>query len=164
MMNVPIKYLPKHITKKDKKIISHELKKSRKAYKKNKYITRKQISSYKSKPSQHILNVKKLYNIDKLVINSNLSKKTGCSINSLRKIVSKGQGAYYSSGSRPNQTSHSWGLARLASSISGGKASAIDYKILENGCSKSSKALKLAKKAKLKYKNGTHRVRKTKLF
>lgn len=163
-MNVPIKYLPKHITNKDKKIISHELKKSRKAYKKNKYITRKQISSYKSKPSQHILNVKKLYNIDKLVINSNLSKKTGCSINSLRKIVNKGQGAYYSSGSRPNQTSHSWGLARLASSISGGKASAIDYKILETGCSKSSKALKLAKKAKLKYKNGTHRVRKTKLF
>ena len=163
-MNVPIKYLPKHITKKDKKTISNELKKSRKAYKKNKYITRKQISSYKSKPSQHILNVKKLYNIDKLVINSNLSRKTGCSINSLRKIVNKGQGAYYSSGSRPNQTSHSWGLARLASSISGGKASAIDYKILENGCSKSSKALKLAKKAKLKYKNGTHRVRKTKLF
>jgi len=163
-MNVPIKYLPKYITKKDKKIISNELKKSRKAYKKNSYITRKHISSYKSKPSQHILNVKKLYNIDKLVINPNLSKKTGCSINSLRKIVNKGQGAYYSSGSRPNQTSHSWGLARLASSISGGKASAIDYKILENGCIKSSKALKLAKKAKLKYKNGTRRVRKTKLF
>jgi hypothetical protein len=163
-MNVPIKYLPKYITKKDKKIISNELKKSRKAYKKNSYITRKHISSYKSKPSQHILNVKKLYNIDKLVINPNLSKKTGCSINSLRKIVNKGQGAYYSSGSRPNQTSHSWGLARLASSISGGKASAIDYKILENGCIKSSKALKLAKKAKLKYKSGTRRVRKTKLF
>ena len=163
-MNVPIKYLPKHITKKDKKIISNELRKSRKAYKKNKYITRKRISSYKSKPSQHILNVKKLYNIDKLVINSNLSKKTGCSINSLRKIVNKGQGAYYSSGSRPNQTSHSWGLARLASSISGGKASAVDYKILENGCSKSSKALRLAKKAKIKYNFGTRRVRKTKLL
>ena len=163
-MNVPIKYLPKHITKKDKKTLISELKKSRKAYRKNSYYTRKRISSYKSKPSQHILNVKKLYNVDKLVINSNLSKKTGCSINSLRKIVNKGQGAYYSSGSRPNQTSHSWGLARLASSISGGKASAIDYKILENGCSKSSKALKLAKKAKLKYNFGTHRVRKTKLL
>lgn len=163
-MNVPIKYLPKHITKKDKKTLVKELKKSRKAYKKNNYYTRKKISSYKSKPSQHILNVKKLYNIDKLVINSNLSKKTGCSINSLRKIVNKGQGAYYSSGSRPNQTSHSWGLARLASSISGGKASAIDYKILEDGCTKSSKALKLAKKAKLKYKYGTRRVRKIKLF
>lgn len=163
-MNVPIKYLPKHISKKDKKTLVNELKKSRKAYKKNNYYTRKHISSYKSKPSQHILNVKKIYNLDKLVINSNLSKKTGCSINSLRKIVNKGRGAYYSSGSRPNQSSHSWGLARLASSISGGKASAIDYKILENGCNKSSKALKLAKKVKLKYKFGTHRVRKTKLF
>jgi hypothetical protein len=163
-MNVPIKYLPKHISKKDKKTIVKELKKSRKAYKKQSYYTRKHISSYKSKPSQHILNVKKLYNIDKLAINANLSHKTGCSINSLRKIVNKGQGAYYSSGSRPNQTSHSWGLARLASSISGGKASAIDYKILEHGCSKSSKALKLAKKAKLKYNFGTRRVRKTRLI
>ena len=163
-MNVPIKYLPKHISKKDKRIIANELKKSRKAYKKHKYYTRKHVASYKSKPSQHILNVKKLYNIDKLAIDSNLSKKTGCSINSLRKIVNKGQGAYYSSGSRPNQSSHSWGLARLASSISGGKASAIDYKILENGCGKSSKALKLAKKAKLKYNFGTHRVRKTRLL
>jgi hypothetical protein len=163
-MNVPIKYLPKHISKKDKKTIVKELKKSRKAYKKQSYYTRKHISSYKSKPSQHIINVKKLYNIDKLAINANLSHKTGCSINSLRKIVNKGQGAYYSSGSRPNQTSHSWGLARLASSISGGKASAIDYKILEHGCSKSSKALKLAKKAKLKYNFGTRRVRKTRLI
>ena len=163
-MIVPIKYLPKHITKKDKKIIVNELKKSRKAYKKKSYYTRKQISSYKSKPSQHILNVKKIYNLDKLVINSNLSKKTGCSMNSLRKIVNKGQGAYYSSGSRPNQTSHSWGLARLASSISGGKASAVDYKILEQGCTKSSKALKLAKKARIKYKFGTRRVKKTKFL
>ena len=120
--------------------------------------------SKNTKPTQKILNVKKLYNIDKLVVNANLSKKTGCSINSLRKIVNKGQGAYYSSGSRPNQSSHSWGLARLASSISGGKASAIDYKILEDGCSKSSKALKLAKKAQIKYNFGTRRVRKTKLL
>jgi hypothetical protein len=163
-MNVPIKYLPKHINKKDKKMLSSELKKSRKAYKKHSYITRKHIASYRSKPSKHLYNVKKLYNINKLVLNANLSKKTGCSINSLRKIVNKGQGAYYSSGSRPNQNSHSWGLARLASSISGGKASAIDYKILENGCGKSSKALKLAKKAQIKYKYGTHRVRKTKLL
>jgi hypothetical protein len=85
-------------------------------------------------------------------------------MNSLRKIVNKGQGAYYSSGSRPNQTSHSWGLARLASSISGGKASAVDYKILEQGCTKSSKALKLAKKARIKYKFGTRRVKKTKFL
>jgi hypothetical protein len=52
----------------------------------------------------------------------------------------------------------------LASSISGGKASAVDYKILEDGCSKSSKALRLAKKAKIKYNFGTRRVRKTRLL
>jgi hypothetical protein len=72
-----------------RKIIANELKKSRKAYKKNNYYTRKSIDSYKSKPSHHILNVKKIYNLNKLVINTNLSKKTGCSINSLRKIYNK---------------------------------------------------------------------------
>jgi hypothetical protein len=81
----------------------------------------------------------------------------------LRKIVNKGRGAYFSSGSRPNQTSESWGLARLASSITGGKAAAVDYSILEQGCSKNSKALKLAKQAKKKHGHGTRRVAKIKL-
>jgi hypothetical protein len=138
--------------------------KSKKLYKKDKYYTREKLSSYKHKKSNHILNASKIYDIKTITPNKELAEKTGCSISALKQIVKKGEGAYYSSGSRPNQTSHSWGLARLASSISGGKASAIDYKILENGCSKSSKALKLAKKAKLKYNFGTRRVRKTKLF
>ena len=50
----------------------------------------------------------------------------------LKKKFQKGQGAYFSSGSRPNQTGHSWGYARMASAITGGKAAAIDYHILEN--------------------------------
>ena len=66
----------------------------------------------------------------------------------LRKIVSKGMGAYYSSGSRPNQTAESWGIARLASAITGGKSAVVDYHLLEKGCNKKSKSLKLAKKAK----------------
>ena len=48
-MNIPIKYLPKKLTKKDKKILKKELKKSRKGYKKGKYITRKKVKSFKSK-------------------------------------------------------------------------------------------------------------------
>ena len=56
-------------------------------------------------------------------------------------------GAYYSSGSRPNQTAESWGIARLASAITSGKSAVIDYHLLEEGCKKNSKALKLAKKA-----------------
>jgi len=159
-MNIPIKYLPKRLNFKDKKLQVKQLKATRKAYKKAIYITRKPLSSYTSKKSQHIINAERLYKIKNLTVNSNLSKKTGCSINSLNKIVNKGQGAYYSSGSRPNQTAHSWGLARLASSISGGKAAAIDYKILEAGCSNTSKALKLAKKAKRTHGFGTRRVAK----
>jgi hypothetical protein len=68
-------------------------------------------------------------------------------MSALQKIVKKGEGAYYSSGSRPNQSPQSWGYARLASALTSGKAAAVDYDILEKGCSKRSKALTLAKKA-----------------
>ena len=81
----------------------------------------------------------------------------------LKKMFKKGQGAYFSSGSRPNQTGHSWGYARLASAITGGKASAVDYKILEENCKKNSKALKLAKKAYKKYHKGRKRVKQVKI-
>jgi hypothetical protein len=159
-MSIPIKYLPKRLTLKDRKQQLRQLKKSKNAYNKHIYITRKKVKSYKSKKSQHVLKAQKIYNLNNIAVNNNLSKKTGCSINSLRKIVNKGHGAYFSSGSRPNQSAQSWGLARLASSISGGKAAAVDYSILEQGCSKNSKALKLARQAKKKHGHGTRRVPK----
>jgi hypothetical protein len=162
-LNIPIKYLPKRLSNKDRKKQLRQLKISRNAYKKNIYITRKKVKSYKSKKSQHLLKAQKIYKLATISVNANLSKRTGCSINSLRKIVNKGRGAYFSSGSRPNQSAESWGLARLASSITGGKAAAVDYSILEQGCSKNSKALKLAKQAKKKHGHGTRRVAKIKL-
>ena len=162
-MNIPLKYLPKKLTKNDKIKQAKQLKKSRKAYKKGIYIHRKPITSYKSKKSHHILNAEKIYKIKKLTINDTLVKKTGCSIKALNQIVKKGQGAYYSSGSRPNQSAHSWGIARLASSITGGKAAAVDYNILENGCVNGSKALKLAKKSRIKNGYGTRKVAKIKI-
>ena len=87
-------------------------------------------------------------------------KATGCSRKALSKIINKGQGAYFSSGSRPNQTAQSWGIARLASAITSGKAAAVDYTILEKGCKPGSKALKLAKIARKKHGHGTRRVPK----
>ena len=83
-------------------------------------------------------------------LNNFLSKQTGCSLKGLKQIYKKGQGAYYSSGSRPNQTADSWAYARVASSITGGKSSKVDYHILEKTCKKGSKALKLAKTLKLR--------------
>ena len=40
----------------------------------------------------------------------------------IAKVLDKGRGAYFSSGSRPNQTPESWARARLASVIMGGPA------------------------------------------
>jgi len=148
MSSIPKKYVPDRLSKKDKKKQIKELKKSRKLYKKKKYYTRKKVKSFKSKRSNHLLNVKKIFGIDKLKVNKKLSKKTGCSKKSLDKIVNRGAGAYFQSGSRPNQTPQSWGIARLASAITGGKSAVVDYHLLEKGCKKNSKALKLAKKAK----------------
>jgi DNA-binding Xre family transcriptional regulator len=157
---VPIRYVPNNLTKKDKQKQIKMLQKSRKMYKKNKYYTRKSISSYKNKKSSHIMDARKIYKIDKITPNKELASKTGCSLQALRQIVKKGEGAYYSSGSRPNQTSQSWGLARLASSITGGKAAAVDYDILNKGCDHNKKAFKLANKAKRQYKSGHSKTKK----
>ena len=154
----PKKYVPKNLSKKDEKKQKIMLKLSQKLYNKKKYYIREKVKSFKSKKSQHIIKAEKVYNIKKIIPNKELSKKTGCSITGLRKIVKKGQGAYYSSGSRPNQTAHSWGRARLASAITGAKSSQIDYHILKKHCKKNSKALRLADRSK--YKNKIRRVSK----
>jgi hypothetical protein len=160
-IKVPIRYLPKSLTNKDKKKQVAMLLKSRKMYKNKKYFSRKQLSSYKNKKSNHILDAQKIYNINNITPNADLAKKTGCSIEALKQIVKKGEGAYFSSGSRPNQTAQSWGLARLASSITAGKAAAVDYNILDKGCDHNKKAFKLANKSKKMYKFGHSKTRKT---
>tara|TARA_Y100001937_G_scaffold116670_1_gene168904 strand:+ start:21 stop:416 length:396 start_codon:yes stop_codon:yes gene_type:complete len=63
---------------------------------------------------------------DEKWIHDNIITRTG-----QRKIIDKGMGAYYSSGSRPNQTPMSWGRARLASVILGGPSRKIDKAIWE---------------------------------
>ena len=148
---VNIRYLPYRLTKKDREKQIGMLKKSQKMYKKHVYYTRQKLSSYKSKKSKHILKAEKMYDLDTVKPNKELAEKTKCSVYALEKIVNKGAGAYFSSGSRPNQTGQSWGVARLASAITGGKASLIDYSILKTGCRSNSKALQLANKNKRKW-------------
>ena len=139
---VPVRYLPKSLSKKDRKLQAKMLLKSRRLYKssKSKYYTRKKLASYTNKPSNHISNAIKIYKIDKINPNPILFRK--------------GEGAYYSSGSRPNQSPQSWGYARLASSITGGKAAAVDYNIIDKGCKHNKKAFILANKSRKKYKYG----------
>ena len=156
----PIRYLPKSLTKKDKKKQKNMILKSKKLYKTHKYYTRKNVSSYKHKKSKHLSNAREIYDIKNITPNSELALKTGCKLEALKQIVKKGEGAYYSSGSRPNQTAQSWGLARLASSLTAGKSAAVDYDIIQKGCNHKSKAFILANKSKKMYKYGHSKTRK----
>jgi len=139
---IPARYAPiKGITRKDRKKALRAIKKSRRLYTRGIYYPRPHLSSFESKPSSHVKRAMQQYQVAKIVPNRQLSKKTRCSVKALQKIVNKGEGAYYSSGSRPNQTAQSWGYARLASTITGGPASKIDHSILEEGCQPNSPAL-----------------------
>ena len=168
----PMRYVPSNLTRKDKKTQIAMLLKSKQLYKKHKYYTRKQVVSYtntntntntnananknknKNKKSNHIMNARRIYNIQTMTPNKELERKTGCSLSALNQIVKKGEGAYYSSGSRPNQTPQSWGLARLASALTAGKAAAVDYDIIDKGCKHNKKAFMLANKSRKKYNHG----------
>jgi len=84
-------------------------------------------TSAPNKRSNWVEKFEKKYGVkitDKEFIHKNIITKTG-----QEKIILKGKGAYYSSGSRPNQTAYSWGLARLASVILGGPSRRIDKDI-----------------------------------
>jgi len=143
------KYVPKYLSNTDKKKQISELKKSIRLQKIKKYHIREKIKSFKSKTSNHIKNAKRIYQIKSLKPNKELEKKTKCKLIGLEKIVKKGVGAYFTSGSRPSQTPHSWAYARLASAITGGKSAKVDIDILKKYCKKNSLPIKFYNK---KYK------------
>ena len=155
-MYIPQRYIPKSLSNTDTTKQYKNILKSRKLYTRGKYFERPKVKSFKNKKSNHITNAKQMYKIEHFGPTRELSKKTRCTMKTLNKIVNKGKGAYFSSGSRPNQTPESWGIARLASSVTGGKASMVDYNLLEEGCAKNSPALKLARRNK----RGIRRTRK----
>lgn len=145
-LNVPRKYNPTYLSKKDREKQDKNLRKSRRLYKKGVYYSRPKVKTFKSRKSSHLKKAKNMYGVSEINSTKELSKKTQCTQESLEKIINKGRGAYYSSGSRPNQSAESWGIARLASSLTGGNAAIVDYHILKSGCKSSSKARKLARK------------------
>ena len=113
------KYVPKSLSKTDKA-------KQVKSIKEGK--DRPKVD-YKTKRSSHTVKYEKKYGrpiTDLQYIYKNIISKTG-----VDKIMDKGYGAYYSSGSRPNVTKEQWAYARLASVITGGKARQVDKDIWE---------------------------------
>ena len=51
----------------------------------------------------------------------NIAKITGIPFKAIDEVYKKGEGAFYSSGSRPNQTPSSWARGRIYAFIMGGK-------------------------------------------
>ena len=145
------KYLPRSLSTRDKRKQGRELRKSRRLYNRGIYHSRPKVDSFRSRKSSHVQKAEKMYGVKSIGATAELARKTGCSRSTLAGIIRKGEGAYYSSGSRPNQTAQSWGVARLASAITAGKASKVDFHLLREGCNRnSSKALRLASQKKKK--------------
>lgn len=116
---VPKRYIPETLSEKDKK-------KQIKSIFENK--DRPKVK-YKERRSSWVVKFEEKYGVpitDTDYIDENILKEEG-----QKQIINKGMGAYYSSGSRPNQTPYSWGYGRLASVILGGKARRLDEKIWE---------------------------------
>ena len=115
---IPKQYAPASLTPADRK-------KQIKSIREGK--PRPKVESFKSKRSGHVADFEKKYGY-KITNDSRISKeiisKTG-----IDKILAKGRGAYYSAGSRPNQTADSWARARLASVILGRGARKTDKAI-----------------------------------
>ena len=132
-MNIPQHYIPETLTKNDRLKQKKQIKNSRKNYSEKKYVIRDKLDSFISKPSKHIVDLKRAYpDIHRLKNLQDLSKKFKIPISSLQTIINKGRGAYYSSGSRPNQTPDSWAYARLASTLLGRNACKVDSHVFKN--------------------------------
>jgi len=117
--SIPKKYVPDVLSKKDKE----------KQIKSIKEGTDRPKVDYKTKRSSHVVKFENKYGTkitDDDFISKNIISKTG-----INKILEKGRGAYYTSGSRPNVNKEQWARSRLASVIMGGGARKVDKDIWE---------------------------------
>jgi len=126
---IPKKYTHT-LSKKDKHKQERSIRKAIRSYKKGIYVDRPKLKSYKNKKSSWVTKFEKKYGSD-CKSYKDISKKTGIPVKALQAVVKKGKGAYYSSGSRPNQTATSWGKARMYSYIMGGPTRKYDQHITD---------------------------------
>jgi len=136
MSDYPKRYIPKSLSKADKEKQKKQLDKSTSDYKKGKYTDREKLKSFKGKKSSFVEQIKEKLGVpmnfekvaDKLAKTDKRKKEL---LKGFEEIYDKGKGAFYSSGSRPNQTPESWGKARVASVLVGGASRKIDDKIVK---------------------------------
>ena len=125
-------YIPEELSDKDKRIQKQQIKKSREDYKKGIYSSRPKLKSFKGKTSKHIVDFQNRYpHITSMKEFDAMQEEFGISREAIETVLRKGKGAYFSNGSRPNQTSDSWAYARLASTLLGRKACNVDKHVFK---------------------------------
>lgn len=119
--------LDKKDTKKHKKYII----KRKKSFRKGKIYTKKPVlKSYKHKKSGKVVAFEKKYGI-KITNKKEIEKIVGIPAKAQKEILDKGKAAFFTDGSRPNQTPQSWAYGRLASVILKQGAYKFDKHILD---------------------------------
>lgn len=105
---LPAKYLPKGLSEGDRKRQLKSIKEG---------TDRPKVKSFKSKPSKWTQLAKEYFGksptLDEMATELKRKGASASVKEGLKQILNKGRGAYYSSGSRPNQTAESWAKARL---------------------------------------------------
>ncbi len=79
------KYVPDYLSSKEKKKTIQELNKSIELYKNKKYYVREPIKGYRTKKSNHLEKVTKIYGINKIYPSNELAKATKCKKNWIKK-------------------------------------------------------------------------------
>ena len=133
MSKINPKYVPKSLTAADRKKQVKSIKEG---------TDRPKVESFKSKRSGWVKKFEDKYGY-KISETSKITKSI-ISKKGIDEILKKGRAAYYTGGSRPNQTSTSWARARLASVLMKGPALKVD----KNEVIKYGKDKDLVKKAK----------------
>ncbi len=122
MSRIPEQYLANLTTAQRAKQMAL-IKKSKTDYKKGKVEDRPKVSTKPTKRSGHVVRFEKKYGFP---ITNKTRLRATFPDTDIDKILSKGAGAYGSSGSRPNVTMAQWSYARLASVLTGGPSLRID--------------------------------------
>jgi len=115
---LPKKYVPASLSTQDKKKQVKSIVEG---------TVRPKVESFKPRRSRFVIAFEKRYGTkitDDKFISKNIIAQKG-----IDEILDKGRGAYFSGGSRPNQTPESWARARLASVIMNGNARKVDMAI-----------------------------------
>lgn len=128
MTKIPAHYLQGLSTDDRSKHRAHIIR-SRRMAKRGKYPDRPKLKSFTSRPSRHTTNFAARYGFRVTDLRRS-AHRLKVPVTTQRAILRKGRGAYFSSGSRSNQTNDSWAYARLASTLLGRKACKVDAHLL----------------------------------